>query len=57
MAFFPGGINKAGFEASSNGAYWRPKKGHDTFDTLIKYKTSLAIFSWEVSNNMTIAKL
>ena len=32
-------------------------KGHDLFDTQIEYKSWLATFSQEFSNNMTIDKL
>ena len=46
-------INGGGFKASSNGNL----KGHDSFNTQIKYKSSLATFSREFSSNMTIDKL
>ena len=51
------GINGMGFGASSNGVYWRPKRGSDPFDTWIEYKSSLAIFFLRISNNITIDKL
>jgi len=43
-----------GFGASSSGVYWWPKRGRDWFDAQIKYKSSLATFSWEF---LTIDKL